>query len=82
MALALYAARVMGRRPAAGIERARSPIRNSAFESLSLIKKLVLVIAIAMVVAMVVVAWRLRQAANGLNVTPSAAQEIEKAKRR
>jgi hypothetical protein len=47
-----------------------------------LIKKLVLVIAIAMVLAMVLVAWRLRQAANGLNVAPSAAQEIEKAKRR
>jgi hypothetical protein len=47
-----------------------------------LIKKLVLVIAIAMVLAMALVAWRLRQAANGLNVTPSAAQEIEKAKRR
>jgi hypothetical protein len=47
-----------------------------------LIKKLVLVIAIAMVLAMVLVAWRLRQAANGLNVAPCAAQEIEKAKRR
>jgi hypothetical protein len=70
------------RRPAAGIERARSPIRNSAVESLSLIKKLVLVIAIAMALAMVWVAWRLRQAANDLNVTPSAAREIEKAKQR
>jgi len=45
-----------------------------------LIKKLVFVIAVAMVLAMVLVAWRLHQAANGLNVAPSAAQEIEKAK--
>jgi hypothetical protein len=46
-----------------------------------LVKKLVLLIAIAMVLAMAVVAWRLRRAANSLNVTPSAAREIEKAKR-
>jgi hypothetical protein len=48
----------------------------------SLIKKLVLLIAIAIVLAMALVEWRLRQAANGLNVAPSAAREIDKAKRR
>ena len=74
-----HAACAVGGRSAAGIERARSGIRNAAVESLTLVKKLVFVIAIAMVLAMVVVAWRLRQAANGLNVTPSAAREIEKA---
>jgi hypothetical protein len=47
-----------------------------------LVKKLVLLIAIATVLAVALVAWRLRQAANGLDVTPSAAQEIEKAKHR
>jgi hypothetical protein len=47
-----------------------------------LIKKIVFLIAIAMVLVMALVAWRLRQAANGLDVAPSAAQEIEKAKRR
>jgi len=47
-----------------------------------LLKKIVFLIAIATVLAMALVAWRLRQAANGLNVAPSAAREIEKAKRR
>jgi hypothetical protein len=47
-----------------------------------LFKKIVLLIAIATVLAMALVAWRLRQTANGLNVAPSAAQEIEKAKHR
>ena len=49
---------------------------------MSLVKKIAFLIAIAMVLAMALVAWRLRQAANGLDVAPSAAQEIEKAKHR
>jgi DMSO/TMAO reductase YedYZ heme-binding membrane subunit len=47
-----------------------------------LVKKIVFSIAIATVLALALVAWRLRQASNGLNVAPSAAQEIEKAKHR
>ena len=49
---------------------------------MSLVKKIAFLIAIAMVLAMALVAWRLRQAANGLDVAPFAAQEIEKAKHR
>jgi hypothetical protein len=47
-----------------------------------LVKKIVFLIAIATMLAVALVAWHLRQAANGLNVAPSAAQEIEKAKHR
>jgi hypothetical protein len=47
-----------------------------------LVKKIIFLVAIATVLAVALVAWRLREAANGLDVAPSAAQEIEKAKHR
>ena len=49
---------------------------------MSLVNKIVFLIAVAMVLAVALVAWRLRHDTNHLNVDPSAAREIEKAKHR